>query len=106
MRQFYLLMAEKTHTVVYALDEDLGAPVFFLDAISDLRTILSAYDSSLAPTSSDSTEISTIMDSSLAPYLKQCEQMAKTLPELSRNILLSNCYDLAKVNLRNGTSLT
>jgi Conserved oligomeric complex COG6 len=98
MRQFHLLMAEKPHTVTFTLDEDLGAPVFFLDAISDLRIILSAYESSLAPISNDDQEISAIIESSLTPYLRQCEQMAKSLPELSRNIMLSNCYDLAKVS--------
>ena len=97
MRQFHLLMAEKAHTVAYTLDDDLGAPVFLLDAISDLRTILSAYDSSMAPLTRDDEELFAILDIALRPYLRQCEQISQVLPELSQCIMLSNCYDLTKV---------
>lgn len=100
MRQFHLLMAEKVHSIAFTLDEDLGPPVFFLDAISDLRVILSAYDSSMAPIARDDLEMLSILDSALAPYLRQCEQISLSLPELSQWIMLSNCYDLAKVVLQ------
>jgi hypothetical protein len=100
MRQFHLLVAEKAHSVTFTLDDDLGPPVFFLDVISDLRVILSAYDSSLAPIAQDNKEVSAILDSALRPYLRQCEQMSQTLPSLSRNIVLANCYNLAKVWLQ------
>jgi Conserved oligomeric complex COG6 len=101
MRQFYLLMAEKAHNIVLTLDEDLGPPVFFLDATSDLRIILSAYDSSMAPVAEDNEEMFAILDSALTPYLRQCEHIAESLPELSQYIMLSNCYDLAKVCCNN-----
>jgi len=92
-------MAEKAHNIALNLDEDLGPPVFFMDAISDLRIILSAYDSSMAPASPDDQEMFSILDSALTPYLRQCEQMSQSLSELSECIMLSNCYDLAKVVL-------
>ena len=97
MKQFHLLMAEKAHTVSYTLDEDLAAPVFLLDAISDLRIILSAYESSIDPVVRDDQELFAILDVALRPYIRQCEQVSQILPELSRRIMLSNCYDLAKV---------
>ena len=97
MRQFHLLMAERTHTVLVSLDDDLGPPSFFLDAISDLRIILSAYDSSLAPLTQSDEELLSILDSALAPYLRQCEQLSLSLPKLSRCIMLFNCYDIARV---------
>jgi len=97
MRQFHLLMAEKAHNITFTLDEDLGPPVFFMDAIADLRVILSAYDSSLAPVARDDQEIASILESALSPYLRQCEDMSQSLSELSQFIMLSNCYDLAKV---------
>ena len=99
MRQFHLLMAEKAQNIAFTLDEDLGPPIFFMDAISDLRIILSAYDSSMAPVSGDDQEIFSILDSALTPYVRQCEQMTQSLPELSKYIMLSNCYDLTKVAL-------
>jgi Conserved oligomeric complex COG6 len=99
MRQFHLIMAEKAHNIVFTLDEDLGPPVFFMDAISDLRIILSAYDSSMAPIERDDQEVFSILDIALTPYLRQCEQMSLSLPELSQWIMLSNCYDLAKATL-------
>jgi hypothetical protein len=94
-------MAEKAHNVVFTLDEDLGPPVFFLDAISDLRIILSAFDSSMAPVAQDNEEMYAIFDSALTPYLRQCEHMSESLSELSQCIMLSNCYDLAKVCFNN-----
>jgi hypothetical protein len=97
MRQFHLLMAERTHTILVSLDDDLGPPFFFLDAISDLRIILSAYDSSLAPLTQSDEELISILDSALAPYLRQCEQLSLSLPQLSRCIMLFNCYDIARV---------
>ena len=100
MRQFHLLMAEKAHNITFTLDDDLGPPVFFMDAISDLRVILSAYDSSMAPIARDDQEMFSILDSALTPYLQQCEQMSLSLPELSQWIMLSNCYDLARVVLQ------
>ena len=100
MRQFHLLMAEKAYNLDFTLDEDLGPPVFLMDAISELRVILSAYDSSIAPVTRDDEEMSSILDSALAPYLRQCEQLSLSLPELSQCIMLSNCYDLAIVLLR------
>ena len=99
MRQFHLLMAEKAHNVAFALDEDLGTPVFFMDAISDLRIILSAFESSMAPVSKDDQEIFSILDTALTPYLRECEQISQSLPRLSECIMLSNCHDLAKVIL-------
>jgi hypothetical protein len=90
-------MAEKAHNIAFTLDEDLGPPIFFMDAIADLRLILSAYDSSMAPIARDDQEVFSILDSALTPYLRQCEQMSLSLPELSQWIMLSNCYDLAKV---------
>lgn len=101
MRQFHLLMAEKAHNVMFTLDEDLGPPAFFLDAISDLRIILSAYDSSMTPAAEDNEEMSAILGSALIPYLCQCEHMLESLPELSQYIMLSNCYDIAKVYCNN-----
>jgi Conserved oligomeric complex COG6 len=100
MRQFHLLIAERAHFVTFTLGDDLGPPAFFLDVISDLRVILSAYDSSLAPVTQDDKEISAIFDSALRPYIRQCEEMSHSLPALSRNIVLANCYDLAKVGRR------
>jgi conserved oligomeric Golgi complex subunit 6 len=97
MRQFHLLMAERTHTVLVSLDEDLGPPSFLLDAISDLRIILGAYDSSLAPLTQNDEELSAILDSALTPYLRQCEQLSSSLPRLSRCVMLFNCYDIARV---------
>jgi hypothetical protein len=97
MRQFHLLVAEKSHSVAFTLDDDLGPPVFFLDVISDLRVILSAYDSSLVPVAQDDAEVSAILDSALRPYLRQCEEMSKKLEAVARTIVLANCYDLAKV---------
>ena len=97
-------MSEKAHNIAFTLDEDLGPPVFFMDAISDLRVILSAYDSSMAPIAKDDQEIFSILDSALTPYLRQCEQMSLSLPELSQCIMLSNCYDLAKVVLQIASS--
>jgi len=97
MRQFNLLMSEKGHNVNFNLEEDLGPPAFFLDAIADLRIILSAYDSSLAPVEQDEQEIRSILDISLTPYLEHCDEASKPLPGLSRWIMLVNCYDLAKV---------
>jgi|SRR5271170_3001551 hypothetical protein len=97
MRQFNLLMSEKAHNTHFNLDEDLGPPVFFLDAVSDLRIILSAYDSSMAPIEHDEQEIHAILHVSLTPYLEHCEDISKSLPPLSQWIMLANCYDLAKV---------
>jgi hypothetical protein len=97
MRQFNLLMSEKSHNTNFNLDEDLGPPVFFLDAVSDLRTILSAYDSSMAPIEQDEKEIHAILDVSLTPYIEHCEDVSKSLPALSQWIMLDNCYDLARV---------
>lgn len=104
MRQFHLLMAEKVHNIAFTLDEDLGPPVFFMDAITDLRVILSVYDSSMAPIARDDQEMISILNSALTPYLRQCEQMALSLPELSQWIMLANCYDLAKVVLQIASS--
>ena len=79
------------------LDEDLGSPSFFLDAIADLRIILSAYDSSLVPVGDESEQLVAILESALWPYIQQCEGLSRALPDLSRCIILSNCYDLAQV---------
>jgi conserved oligomeric Golgi complex subunit 6 len=100
MRQFHLLMSEKIHTIAPSLDEDLGCPVFLLDAISDLRVILGAYESSFVPASDDYQEISAIFNSALHPYLQQCEEIAKSFPELLQCIILSNCIDLVKMTLK------
>jgi len=97
MRQFHLLISEKAHNVPLNLDDDLAAPLFFMDAITDLRTILAAYDSSLTPVARDDQEVRSIIESALSPYLRQCEQMSESLPELSHYIMLANCYDLAIV---------
>ena len=97
MRQYQLLMSERTHSVIFTLDQDLGPPAVFLDTISDLRIILSAYESSLAPVAQTDEEISSILDSALFPYLRRCEEISQSLPTLSRFVMLSNCYDLAKV---------
>jgi Conserved oligomeric complex COG6 len=97
MRQFHLLMAEKAHTVTLTLDDDLAPPVFFMDAVTDLRTILTAYDSSMTPIARDDQEIHAIIESALSPYLRQCEGMVEPLVELSQCIMLANCYDLAIV---------
>ena len=90
-------MAEKAHSTIFSLDEDLGPPVFLMDAITDLRVILSAYDSSMAPITNDEQEIFSILDTALTPYIRQCEQLSSSLPELSQCIILANCYDLTKV---------
>ena len=97
MRQFSLLMSEKAHNTTFNFDEDLGPPALFLDTVSDLRNILSAYDSSMAPIEHDEKEIRAILDVSLTPYLERCEELSKSLPALSQLIMLTNCYDLAKV---------
>jgi Conserved Oligomeric Golgi complex subunit 6, C-terminal len=90
-------MSEKAHNINFNLDEDLGPPVFFLDAVADLRIILSAYDSSLAPIEHDEQEIRSILDVSLTPYLEHCDEASRSLPSLPQWIMLVNCYDLAKV---------
>ena len=97
MRQFNLLMSEKAHNTTFNLDEDLGPPALLLDAVSDLRIILSAYDSSMAPIEHDEQEMRAILDVSLTPYLERCEEVSRSLPALSQWIMLANCYDLAKV---------
>jgi len=97
MRQFHLLISEKAHNVLLSLDDDLAPPLFFMDAITDLRTILTAYDSSLTPMARDDQDVRSIVESALSPYLRQCEQMSESLPELSQCIMLANCYDLAIV---------
>jgi hypothetical protein len=97
MRQFHLLMTEKTHTAAFVIDDDLGPPVAFLDAISDLRIILAAYESSLSPVSQTGEEILAVLGSALHPYLRRCEQMSASLSNLSRCIMLFNCYNLARV---------
>jgi hypothetical protein len=99
MRQFHLLMAEKTHTAAFVIDDDLGPPAAFLDAISDLRIILAAYESSLSPVAQTDEEISAVLDSALRPFLRRCEQISASLSNLSRCTMLFNCYDLAKVLL-------
>lgn len=90
-------MADKVQSITFSLDEDLAAPSFFLDAVSDLRIILSAYDSSLAPITTESAELSSILESALWPYIQLCENLSESLSKLSRCIVLSNCYDLAQV---------
>jgi hypothetical protein len=100
MRRFHLLMADKTHHISFTLDEDLGCPAFFLDAIADLRIILAAYESSLAPITDESEQMSAVLESALWPYIKQCEDLSATLEPLSRCIILSNCYDLSQVTHR------
>src|SRR5205085_5584349 len=97
MRQFHLVMAEKTQTAAFVIDDDLGPPAAFLDAIVDLRVILGAYESSLTPLAQASSEISTVLESALHPYLQRCELVATSLPKLARCTLLFNCYDIAKV---------
>jgi hypothetical protein len=101
MRQFQLLMSEKAHNIVSDLDEDLGPPAFFLDAVSDLRIILGAYDTSLAPVEHNELEVRAILDVALTPYLYHCEEVSRSLPTLSQWIMLANCYDLGKVRLGN-----
>ena len=90
-------MAEKTHTAAFAIDEDLGPPAAFLDAISDLRIILTAYESSLSPVAQTGEEITAVLNSALRPYLERCEQLSASLANLPRCTMLFNCYDLAKV---------
>lgn len=99
MRQFRLLMAEKTHSAAFVIDDDLGPPAAFLDAISDLRIILTAYESSLSPIAQTGEEITAVLDSALRPYLERCKQLSVSLSSLSRCTVLFNCYDLAKVYL-------
>lgn len=98
MRQFHLLMAEKTETAAFVIDDDLGPPAVFLDAIANLRIILGAYESSLTPVAQAGSEISTVLESALHPYLQRCELVGTSLPKLARCTVLFNCYDIAKVS--------
>jgi Conserved oligomeric complex COG6 len=100
MRQFYLLMAEKTQTAAVVIDEDLGPPAVFLDAIADLRIILGAYESSLTPVAQAGSEISTVLKSALHPYLHRCELISTSLPRLAQCTVMFNCYDITKVSSR------
>jgi len=100
MRRFHLLMTDKTHHITFTLDEDLGCPSFFLDAVAELRIILSSYDSSLTPITDESDQLSAILETALWPYVRQCEELSATMPDLSRCIILANCYDLSQVVLR------
>jgi hypothetical protein len=91
-------MAEKTHTAAFVIDDDLGPPAIFLDAISDLRIILGAYESSMSPVARTGAEISAVLESALHPYLQRCEQISASLSKLAQCTVLFNCYDLAKVS--------
>jgi Conserved Oligomeric Golgi complex subunit 6, C-terminal len=100
MRQFHLMMAEKTQQPTRIVDDDLGPPPFFLDAMADLRIILGAYDSSSVPGVSGNDDLRAILESSLTPYIRRCEELSGSLPGLSATIMLYNCGDLAQVGDR------
>lgn len=102
LRQFRNVVSDNVSAIqadVVAPTPDLRIPDFLDETLTQLTTILKAYDSSLTPVASRVADFEPVISQALDPFLSTCEKMAKETDELSARIFTVNCLLAAKTAL-------
>ncbi len=69
---------------------DLSIPSFMTDTFTLLKALLKSYDTSLIPASALEADFTPILTEALDPFLAQCSDLARTLPEPDQSIFTIN----------------
>jgi len=95
MRQFKALLREHIAAVQsdsLPMPTNLGPPLFFQDAIKQLRVIVSTYETSLSASAGEHEEVDRLLAEAFDPFMLICEEMAKPLSPPDDSIFLINCW--------------
>lgn len=106
LRQFHSTLQAHVRAVQADLPStplDLSPPDFFLEALTQLRNLMSSYETSLAPAIERDTEFSEILEEALDPYLDGCHTLRKDLGDVQGTIFELNCILAAKTTLEQFT---
>lgn len=101
MRQFRTCLEEKIRQVKETQLQsttDLQPPEFLFEANSDLKAVLTSYESSMAYTAGGNEELRQIIEDMTEPYLECCRRISSDLGDSTAEVFLINCYDLVKIN--------
>ena len=107
MRQFDRCLEQKINTVKnHQLTQskngsDLQPPDFMFEALSDLKAILTSYESSISYSqNTEDTKLKTIVENLIEPYLECCNRIAGDMTNLmDSEIFQINCLDSVKMAL-------
>ncbi|KAG5950117.1 hypothetical protein E4U53_005469 [Claviceps sorghi] len=99
LRQFRALIKEDIASVQaesQKVSADLAAPKFFIDALEQLKVIMSTYGSSLSSHEDKPLEFEMVLSTAFEPFLSLCENMAEMLTPLKGSIFIINVNIVAE----------
>lgn len=102
LRQFKALLREHIATVQsdsLQVSANLGPPLFFEDAIKQLRVIVATYETSLSASAGEQEEVDRLLAEAFDPFMLICEEMAKPLSPPDDSIFLINCWQMGSTCL-------
>lgn len=103
LRQFNKCLEEKISDIkgnMLTSTSDLQPPEFMSDVMSDLKSVLQSYESSIRYDSEGDHMIKQIIQDLTEPYLECCNRIASDLPDTQSEIFTINCLDAVKFSLQ------
>ncbi|CAN6636940.1 hypothetical protein TRVA0_016S00738 [Trichomonascus vanleenenianus] len=104
MHQFNSRLEDRVVVVRESLPpppEDLQPPEFLLDALGDLRAVLSSCETSVVggTDAEKESQVRTVIDDLTEPFLECCSRIASDMRDGEAEIFSANCLDAARMTL-------
>lgn len=102
LRQFRVLMRDHIAGLqadAQAIPPDLGPPEFLQDGLKQLTAIMRTYETSLTSLDTREADFQPILAEAFDPFMKACENIAKTLAGSRTAIFAINCLMAARSTL-------
>jgi conserved oligomeric Golgi complex subunit 6 len=81
------------------VSEDLSPPEFLTTALSELKILMTSYDTSLVPQVEREEDFGKILNVALDPYLEICDKMSGEVKVPGRHVFGLNSFIAAKVKI-------